>query len=62
MLSFLSSQKIRITSWLSTPDALQMFPISLANATLSPWKQLQAYLTISAVRTGTTCTGASIPA
>ncbi len=61
MLSFRSSQKIRITSWLSTPSALQMFPISLANPTFRPWKLLQAYFTISATRIAVTNTGASMP-
>src|SRR3712207_9166588 len=35
---------------------LQTFPISLAKLTLSAWKQLHAYLTISAVFTSTRCT------
>ena len=62
MLSFVSSQKIRMTSWLSTLSALQMLPISLPKATLRPWKLLHAYLTISATASGTTRTGAASPA
>ena len=37
MFSLRSSQKSRITSWLSTPSALHTFPISFAKPTLRPW-------------------------
>ena len=62
MLSFVSSQKMRITSWLSTPTALQMPPISLANVTFTAWNELQAYFTVSATPIAVACTGASMPA
>src|SRR5260221_8997308 len=39
-----------------------MLPISLPNATFSPWKLLQAYFTISATARATTRTGALRPA
>jgi hypothetical protein len=53
MLSFVSAQKTRITSWLSTPSALHSMPSSLAKVIFSAWKALQAYLIISAVRMDT---------
>jgi len=62
MLSFVSSQKIRITSWLSTPTALHTAPISLANVTFTAWNELQAYFTVSETPTDVTCSGALIPA
>ena len=61
MLSFVSSQKIRITSWLSTPTALHTPPISLAKVTFTAWNELHAYLTVSATPMAAMCTGASMP-
>src|SRR4051812_44247575 len=60
-LSFVSSQKSLITTWLSIDSALQMLPISLAKPTFRPWYALHAYLTISATLIGTTCVGVSMP-
>ena len=53
MLSTRSSQKIRITSRVSTPYGRKIRAISLANDTLVAWKALQAYFSASAQRTST---------
>ena len=62
MLSLVSSQTRRITAWPSAPIALATAPISLANATLTAWKLLQAYFTSAAVRGSVTCLPASTAA
>src|SRR6266545_4948434 len=51
-------RKTRITSWASTPSAAHTSPISLAKHTLSAWKALAAYLTISAVGSAVWTNGA----
>ncbi len=50
-----------MTLWLSEiPRALLRLPISLAKQTLSAWKQLSAYLTISETLISVLTVGASI--
>ena len=48
MFSFLSSQKMFMTSCASTPTALPTRPTSLANVIFSAWKILSQYFTVSA--------------
>ena len=59
MLSFLSWQKIFITSCASMENDLQRLPISLANPILSACQLLSIYLTISAVSRSVRISGAS---
>ena len=59
MLSFLSWQKIFMTSCASMENDLQRFPISFAKPIFSACQLLSTYLTISAVSKSVRMNGAS---